>query len=170
MGAGSDKNDLPFVWISQDSITAGNALKLENHTADYFVNDVSVSNEGKLIVEHGANRTSSDIIAKKLLKGLKAGLGLNLATIADDGTVTIDENASFDGSTDYTMLLRPASTATLGGVQIGDGIEVDGNGEISITKEGLEKILGRDFSSIANTAVVSTTSNGLAPQIKDAIK
>jgi hypothetical protein len=68
------------------------------------------------------------------------------------------------------MLLRPASTATLGGVQIGTGIEVDGNGVISLKKETLVDILGKDFTTITNTAVVNTTSNGLAPQIKDAIK
>lgn len=165
---GSD-GEFPLTWIDQSSITAGNALKLENHTADYFVNAVSVSNEGKLIVTHGANSTSSDIIAKKLLKGLKTGPGLGLATIADD-IITIVENALFDGSTDYTMLLRPASTTTLGGVQIGTGIEVDGNGVISLKKETLVDILGKDFTTITNTAVVNTTSNGLAPQIKDAIK
>lgn len=165
---GSD-GEFPLIWIDQSSITAGDSSKLGGKPATDFVNDVSVSNEGKLIVTHGLNSSSPDIIAKKLLKGLKAGPGLGLATIADD-IITIVENASFDGSTDYTMLLRPASTTTLGGVQIGTGIEVDGNGVISLKKETLVDILGKDFSSIANTAVVSTTSNGLAPQIENAIK
>lgn len=166
---GSD-GEFPFTWIDQSSITAGDSLKLEGKSAADFVNTVSVSQEAQLVVTKGTNSISSDIIAKKLLKGLTAGPGLNLATIANDGTVTIVENASFDGSIDYTMLLRPASTTTLGGVQIGTGIEVDGNGVISLKKETLVDILGKDFTTITNTAVVNTTSNGLAPQIKDAIK
>lgn len=171
MGTGTDSDGLPpLTWIDQSSITAGNALQLEGKSAADFVKDVIVSDQGQLVVTKGANSSYSDIIAKKLLKGLTIGSGLDLVSIADDGTPTVVTNKVFDGSNDYTIFLSPASTNSIGGVKVGDGIEVDENGVIYLTQAGLKGILGQDFDSIANTAIVNTTSNGLAPQITDIIE
>lgn len=148
-----------------------------------FVPAPTASDAGKVLGANGqwveGGSSGGDVIAQ--------GGGIEITTDAQTGVKTVSVNAgtglSIDPDTGElnadAQALEPATTTTLGGVIIGDGISVDNDGVIDVnTGDGLsvnndnelEVSVGDGLQIDANGAVEVATGDGLSINASDEVE
>lgn len=162
------------VWAPQSSIIAGG---LTQDAQNSLLKSVSLGNTGIVSVTVGGTTKSSSAAsgnwninaasANKVNQVLAVGNGLMF------GTSTTD---TYNGSTQRTINLKPATTSTLGGVIIDDAtITVDSTGKVSLTQDNIITALGyipgnstteKTYTVVlADTATATATANSVNPFI-----
>lgn len=156
------KGDSTPEWIDQSRINAG---LLGGVSKDNLLSTVTAV-DGTISVTVGGNAKSTKASGNWNINAASADKLNNAFKVTGSGL----KNATYDGSSEGEIFLLPATKTTLGGVKIGGGIQVDADGVISLTKNDLETILGKEIDSIASNVIVSTETQGLAPKIESATR
>lgn len=140
---------LRFNNLQQIAINTGPGIKLENGRIVPNLGDcLTIDEEGRITmaccgndsklplagtgIDYGVDAQTGDVILNVIppqngeIGGVKAGAGV---TISPDGTI------SAQGGDGEAYQLPPATKTTLGGVIIGDNINVDANGKISASSD-----------------------------------
>lgn len=150
------------VWVNQSSIDSGKlggTAKedlLTNVTATDGIITVTVGGTSKQSTAYG-NWNINAASANKVNKSLKT---------SGEGLTTIE----YDGSSEQTITLQPATRTTLGGVIVDQNktnktISIDEYGNIYLDKDNVINALGFTPETVENTVIVSDKHKGVAPQI-----
>lgn len=161
-----------LAWANQNVINAG---QLNGKTSNDFVTNVVLNSNGKWTFTKGTTTSTAaaDIVAANTIGSLTSGDGI----IFKNGTDIVN---SYNGSSNLTLLLQPASNSNLGGVKIDSTkgtvdsnystISISNDGVISLTKENIFNALGfvpTAPNEVMQYNIVSTTADGIVPKMAD---
>lgn len=154
-------------WVSQSSLNAGT---LNGVAKEDLLTEVTASN-GSISVTVGGTPKTATAAGNWNINAASANKVNKTLKTSGNGLSAVE----FDGSSEKTITLLPATNSTLGGVIVSkpadnttdssDTISIK-DGHIWLTEQNVINALGYKPENVANSVVVSTTTKGIAPKIE----
>jgi hypothetical protein len=165
------------------SATFKNGLFVQTGNARFSTSTQGIQFGDGTIQRTASTSTISTTATSTRLGGVKIGSGISITadgtisaaggggggeTIVASGTGTVVYTSIAGSATTYTVALTPASSGALGGVRVGSGLDIDGDGVLSTTATSTPASRSQLGAVIIGSGINVTTTGSISVPVASA--